>query len=92
MRNDKRDATAFFLIPDDVYLVSIKRTYFQYILQEMEVASTMHCRDGDESHCVEMRVSVIAEGVKNMNLYLNHDYLCRGLDFPYWSEDECASI
>ena len=57
----------------------------------MEVASTMHCRD-DESHCVGMRVRVIAEGVKNMNLYLNHDYLCRGLDFPHWSEDECASI
>ena len=93
MRNDKRDATAFFLIPDDVgvrkeNIFPVHTTgdgsCFYYALSRLVY--------GDECHCVEMRVCIITEGVKNMNLYLNHDYLCRGLDFPHWSADECASI
>ena len=47
---------------------------------------------GDESHCKEMRVRVIVEGVRNMGLYLNHDYLCRGYDFPYGSETSLPEI
>ena len=46
----------------------------------------------DESHCKEMRVRVIVEGVRNMGLYLNHDYLCRGYDFPYGSETSLPEI
>ena len=41
---------------------------------------------GDESHCKEMRVRVIVEGVRNMGLYLNHD------DFPYGSETSLPEI
>ena len=84
MIHDKRDATAFYLIPDDVgvhkdRLFSVYTTgdksCFYYTLSRLVY--------GDESHCVEMRVRVIVEGVKNMNLYLNHDYLCRGYNFPH---------
>ena len=93
MSHDKRDATAFYLIPDDVgvnkeKLFPVNTTgdgsCFYYALS--------HLVCGDESHCVEMRVRVIVEGVKNMNLYLNHEYLCRGYDFPHHREDNCTRI
>ena len=47
---------------------------------------------GSESHFVEMRVRIVVEGVKNSNLYLNHDYLCRGYDFPHSYSDDCPSV
>ena len=93
MIHDKRDATAFYLIPDDVgvnkeKLFPVNTTgdgsCFYYALS--------HLVYGNESHCVEMRVRVIVEGVKNMNLYLNHEYLCRGYDFPHHREDNCTSL
>ena len=41
---------------------------------------------GDEMHCNEMRVRIIIEGIKNMACYIDHDYLCRGYDFPHDNE------
>ena len=38
---------------------------------------------GNEFHVIEMRVRIVVEGICNMNLYLDHDYLCRGYDFPH---------
>ena len=41
---------------------------------------------GDETHCNEMRVRIIIEGIKNMSYYIDHDYLCRGYDFPHGND------
>ena len=85
--NEKRDNLAFSRIPNDVgaskedlvpVLTSGGGSCFYYSLSRLVY--------GDESHCKEMRVRVIVEGIRNMGLYLNHDYLCRGYDFPYGSE------
>ena len=90
---DKRDNLAYSRGPNDVgiskedlvpVLTSGAGSCFYYSLSRLVY--------GDESHCKEMRVRVIVEGVRNMGLYLNHDYLCRGYDFPYGSETSLPEI
>ena len=47
---------------------------------------------GDECHFIEMRVRIVAEGIQNMNLYLNHDFLCCGYDFPHEAGEDLTRI
>ena len=47
---------------------------------------------GDESHCVEMRVRIVIEGVRNMQFYIDHNYLCRGYDFPHALDIELPQV
>ena len=91
--NDKRDNLAYSRVPNDVgvdkedlmpVLTSGAGSCFYYSLSRLVY--------GNESHCKEMRVRVIVEGVRNMGLYLSHDYLCRGYDFPYGTETSLPDI
>ena len=91
--NDKRDNLAYSRVPNDVgvdkedlipVLTSGAGSCFYYSLSRLVY--------GNESHCKEMRVRVIVEGVRNMGLYLSHDYLCRGYDFPYGNETNLPEI
>ena len=93
LRNDKRDATAYYLIPDDV---GVQKEKLFPVFTTGDGNCFYHALSrlvyGSESHFVEMRVRIVVEGVKNSNLYLNHDYLCRGYDFPHSNNDDCPSV
>ena len=93
VRNDKRDYLAYNRVPNDIgvdkedvmpVLTSGAGSCFYYSLSRLVY--------GDESHCIEMRVRVIVDGIRNMGHYLSHDYLCRGYDFPYGSETSLPEI
>ena len=93
INTDRRDFLAFESIPVDVgvskedlfpVFTSGAGSCFYYTLSRLVY--------GNERHCVEMRVRVVVEGIRNMNLYLDHDYLCRNYDFPYGHENNLCSI
>ena len=82
--HDRLDSLAFHHTPndmdvskDDLFAVftSGAGSCFYYTLSRLVY--------GNEDHVIEMRVRVLKEGFKNIDLYLDHIYLCRGYDFPY---------
>ena len=84
LRDDQRDYLSNTLIPSDIGVpcnelfpvhTSGAGSCLYYALSRIVY--------GNERHCVEMRVRVVVEGVRNMHLYIDHDYLCRGYDFPH---------
>ena len=90
---DRRDALAYCFIPNDVgvdrsKLVPVASSgggsCFYYSLSRLVY--------GDELHWIEMRVRVVCEGVLNMNLYLDHEYLCRGHNFEFGSENDIRRV
>ena len=90
---DKRDYLAYDSVPvdvgiskDELFPVSTSGagSCFYYALSRLVY--------GNENHCVEMRVRVVVEGIRNMNLYLDHDYLCRNYDFPYGHENNLCRV
>ena len=93
MSGDKRDFLAYESIPSDVgvakqelfpVVTSGKGSCFYYALSRLVY--------GDEKHVAEMRVRVVVEGIRNMDLYLDSDYLCRNYDFPYGNENNLCRI
>ena len=91
--HDRLDSLAFHRVPNDVgvskddlfaVFTSGAGSCFYYTLSRLVY--------GNEDHVIEMRVRVLKEGFKNMDLYLDHDYLCRGYDFPYESEVSLPEI
>ena len=82
--HDRLDSLAFHRVPNDVgvskddlfaVFTSGAGSCFYYTLSRLVY--------GNEDHVIEMRVRVLKEGFKNIDLYLDHNYLCRGYDFPY---------
>ena len=93
MRCDKRDVLTFTFLPKDIGIdkselfpvaTSGYGSCFYYSLSRLVY--------GDELHSVEMRVRVVHEGIVNMNLYLDHEYLCWGHSFDYRSENDIRRI
>ena len=91
--SDRRDALAYQFLSSDVGVnrgqlfpvaSSGGGSCFYYSLSRLVY--------GDESHCVEMRVQVVHEGIMNMRLYLDHDYLCQGYHFQCGSEEDVRWI
>ena len=82
--HDRLDSLAFHRVPNDVgvskdnlfaVFTSGAGSCFYYTLSRLVYSN--------EDHVIEMRVRVLKEGFKNIDLYLDHNYLCRGYDFPY---------
>ena len=82
--HDRLDSLAFHHVPNDVgvskddlfaVFTSSAGSCFYYTLSRLVY--------GNEDHVIEMRVRVLKEGFKNIDIYLDHNYLCRGYDFPY---------
>ena len=93
LRSYRRDALAYSLLPSDVgvdrsELFPVESngggSCFYYSLSRLVY--------GNELHCIEMRVRVVHEGIMNMNLYLDHDYLCRNHDFECGSENDIRKV
>jgi hypothetical protein len=88
-----KDCLAYQLIPDDcpidkinclpVYTVGDGACFMR--------ALSRICY-GNEDHNIEMRVRVVCEGVKNMKLYLNSEYLRRGYISPYRDNIRIADV
>ena len=47
---------------------------------------------GDENHFVEMKVRLIVEAVRHIDVYLDHNYLCHGYNYPHGSNIHLGSI
>ena len=89
----QRDVLATSLLPDDC---GIATDSLFPILTTGDGNCLMYSLSrlvyGNELHGTEMRVRIIEEGVRNIHLYLDHSYLCRGYSFPYGRQNNLARV
>ena len=89
----RRDALAHLLIPDDSPVIR-EEGFPMYTHGDGNcfLYSLSRIIYGHEDHHVEMKVRLIVEAVRDMDHYLDHEYLCREYDFPYGREKHMGSI